>query len=679
MPAIAPFGTWSSPIEAADVAAAGVTPQWLDVVSGGPGTEGGSVWWAESRPAEGGRVALVRLGASGAVEDVLPAPWNVRNRLHEYGGRPWQVVGDTAGTGGAVDTGGTGGTGGTIVFTHWADQRIHARDVAGGPVRALTPEPDQPHGVRYGDLRPGLRGEVGEVWAVRETVVGSRRTDIARDLVAVGLDGAIRSLAATHHFMTAPQISPDGTRAAWLGWNHPAMPWDETEVCVAEIDASGTFGPHRVVLGGRGVSVCQLDWESATTLLALADPGGWWNLHRVDLQHAEGAAGSPVPVVPVEAELGGPMWKVGSRWSAQLGDGRHAVLASSRLAVLDEADGSCTPLAPELTSWSPTVAVHDGAVVGVAAGPRSELAVVRVDPADGTVTHLTPQPPLPPAEYLSVPEERTFRTSGGEDVPAYVYAPRNPDFAAPEGELPPYLVHVHGGPTGRNHPVLDLDFSYFTSRGIGVVAVDYGGSTGYGRRYRERLREQWGVVDVADCAAVAGALAAEGTLDPERVGIRGGSAGGFTSAASVTTADTAGTYRAATVKFPILDLSQWTGEGGETHDFESRYVDGLVGPLPETAQRYRARSPMHNLDNLAAAVLMLQGLEDEICPPEQAQRFVDALEGSGIPHAFLTFAGEQHGFRRAATIVTALEAELAFYGQVFGFATPGVAALELRR
>lgn len=662
MPAIAPFGTWPSPITAGDVAAAGVTPQWLDVVrdqdeSGGADRD--SVWWAEARPAEGGRVALVRARADGGAEDVLPQPWNVRNRLHEYGGRPWTVVGDM------------------LVFTHWDDQRIHARPLAGGvdggpgEVRALTPEPTVPHGLRYGDLHPG---PAGAVWAVRETVTGARRTDVTRDLVAVSRDGEVRSLAATHHFLTAPQLSPDGRHAAWLGWDHPAMPWDETTVCVAEVDGDGALGTPRVVAGGDGVSVCQLVWDTDGTLLALADPSGWWNLHRVPID--DGHAAGLAPLAPVEAELGGALWKTGARWLAPLGGGRYAVLASDRLAVLDAGAATLTPLAPELTAWSPSIAVVGGDVVGIAAGPHSENAVVRVRVNDGAVTHLTPQPDLPPAEYLSVPHERTFTTADGESVPAYVYPPCHPERVGPAEERPPYLVHAHGGPTGRNHAVLDLDFAYFTSRGIGVVAVDYGGSVGYGRRYRERLREQWGVVDVADCAAVARALAEEGTADPERIAIRGGSAGGFTSAASMTAT---GAYRAATIKFPILDLAQWTGHGGEVHDFESQYVYGLVGPLPETVERHRERSPMHRLESLAGPVLLLQGLDDEICPPDQAERFIDALAGSGIPHAYLPFEGEQHGFRTAATIVAALEAELAFYGQVFGFDTPGVAALELRR
>ncbi|OQO94752.1 acyl-peptide hydrolase [Saccharomonospora piscinae] len=645
MPTITPYGSWTSPISARDVAGAGTTPHWVDVVDG-------AVWWAESRPHENGRVALVRW-VDGAVQEMLPAPWSARNRVHEYGGRPWLLRGDT------------------LVFTHWDDQRLYALDLRAGPgaVTPLTAEPDTPQGVRFADLCPG---PPGEVWAVRETALGPGRADVARDLVAVPLSGGSpRPLAASHHFLTAPRLAPDGRHAAWLGWDHPAMPWDTTSLCVAEVLGDGTLGPHRVLAGDAATSVCQLDWDGPDALIAITDPGGWWVPHRINL---DGAAEA---LTGVEAELGGPLWKLGSRWTTPLGGGRHAVLTTHGLAVLDESTGAVSPVAEgELTAWTPTLARHGDAVVGVAAGPARRAAVVRVHPGDGTITDLTDPAPGPASTYLPEPRIRSFPAGDGSTVPAYVYPPANPDHTGPEGQRPPYLVHAHGGPTGRHHPALELDFAFFTSRGIGVVAVDYGGSTGRGRAYRERLRGGWGVVDVDDCAAVAQALVAEGLADPDRLAIRGGSAGGFTAAASATTR---GLYRAATAKYPILDLRPWTGDGGETHDFESRYVEGLVGPLPDTEGRYTARSPLHNLGGLAGPVLLLQGEQDEICPPEQAERFVAALRGSGVPHALVRFPGEQHGFRRAETMVTALETELAFYGHVFGFDTPGVPPVRLRR
>ena len=636
---IAPYGTWTSPIGAADAAAAGGGLQWVDL-------HAGRVWWAEGRPAEGGRVALVRDG-----RDLLPPPWNVRNRVHEYGGRPWVVL-DTP-------------DGERVVFTHWDDQRLYLFDPEDPRPTPISPEPDRRQGVRYADLTAGPGG--AEVWCVRESATGPARTDVRRELVAVPLDGsAPRVLAASHHFMSGPRLSPDGTHFAWIGWNHPDMPWDGTELCVAEVGSTA----HRVLAGGRREAVCQVEWEGRD-LLVLTDPDGWWNLYRVGLD------GSARNLAPCREELGGPMWRLGHRWFAALRPGRYVVLRSGVPAVLDEATGTVTDIETDLPVWSSQLAVHDGVLVGGAGGPRAEAAPVTLDLSTGELTRLGAHPaPLPPAEYLPVPVERVFTGPDGQDVPAYVYPPTNPDFAGPDDERPPYLVHVHGGPTGRSTAALDLDIAYFTSRGIGVVSVNYGGSTGYGRAFRERLREQWGVVDVNDCAAVAQALADEGTADGARLGIRGGSAGGWTSAASMTSVKT---YRCGMVAFPILDLRGWTGEGGETHDFESRYVEGLVGPWPQTAERYTERSPANRVDRLAGPVLLLQGLEDEICPPEQADRFVAALDGTGVPHAYLTFEGEQHGFRKAATITAALEAELSFYGQVFGFVPAGVPVLELRR
>ncbi|HEY0804839.1 MAG TPA: prolyl oligopeptidase family serine peptidase, partial [Pseudonocardiaceae bacterium] len=304
-------------------------------------------------------------------------------------------------------------------------------------------------------------------------------------------------------------------------------------------------------------------------------------------------------------------------------------------------------------------------------------AVIRLDLAADAAEDLTPQPDdLPDPAYLPEPVARTFTNPTGQHVPAWLYLPANPDFAAPDGEAPPLLVHVHGGPTGSFSPSFLPAVAFFTSRGFAVVGVNYGGSSGYGREFRERLREQWGVVDVVDCAAAAEALAREGTVDGPRLAIRGGSAGGWTSAASLTSTRT---YRCGTVMFPILDPQLWTEEGGQTHDFESRYLDGLIGTLPEHADRYAERSPARHAHELAGPVLMLQGLEDQICPPVQADLFMAGLADTGIPHAYLTFEGEQHGFRKAESIKAALAAELSFYGQVFGFTTPGVPTLELRR
>lgn len=638
-PRTAGHGAWQSPITAAQVAAADGRPGWVEL-------HGDDVLFTRPIPAQDGRVSLSRW-RDGEVTEVLDQPWSVRNRLHEYGGRPWTVVGDTA------------------VFTNWADQRIYAVDLTGGTPTPITAEPERRHGLRYGDLVAGV-GDT--VWCVRETVTGDAPTDIERHLVSVPLTGGEPTvITGSHHFMTAPKPNADGTRIAWLGWEHPAMPWNGTELCVAELFADGRAGEHRVVAGGPREAVCQVEWDGED-LLALTDPGGWWNLHRI------GPDGTSRNLAPCDAEIGGPLWQPGMRWFTRLSGGRVAVVRSGRLSVVDETAGTITdvPGLEELPTFVPALSADGNTVYGVAAGPRRKHAVVAVD-VTGDVRALTPQPAdLPPAEYLPVPVERVFTDADGHRIPAFVYPPTNPDFVAPQGELPPYVVHVHGGPTGASSPVLDLNFAYLTSRGIGVVAVNYGGSAGYGRAFRERLDEQWGVVDVEDCATVINQLAAEGTADAGRLAIRGGSAGGWTSAVAIATTKT---YRCATVMFPVIDLFRFAT--ADTHDFESQYTFGLVGTLPEHEQRYHDRSPVNHVDTIAGPVLMLQGLDDPVCPPDQAEAFITAMDGTGIPHAYLAFEGEQHGFRMAPNMIAATEAELSFYGQVFGF-TVDVAQVELR-
>ncbi|MFC0437895.1 prolyl oligopeptidase family serine peptidase [Kutzneria buriramensis] len=645
MVTIAPYGTWVSPLAAQDVAGAGGSIQWVD-------QHDGETWWAESRPEEGGRVVLMRAGKPGEQpRQVLAAPWNARNRVHEYGGKPWAFVG------------------GRIAFTHWNDQRVYlvdGDDPAAEP-RPISPEPPHEHWYRYTDLTASPDG--AEVWCVRETQLSAANVDVRRDLVALPLDGTqqARVLVASHHFMSAPQPSPDGRHVAWLGWNHPAMPWDGTELCVAELTEDGKVGEHRVIAGGPAEAVCQFRWESPETLLALTDPQGWWNLHRITLD------GTATNLAPCEEELGGPLWRLGSSWFAPLGNGRHAVIRGTALAVLDERSGTVTDVETDLPVWLGQISAADGVVVGIAGGPRDEEAVVRLDLSTGEASVLTVGEPLPlDPVYLPTPYEQVFTSPDGEKIPAFVYPPTNPDFVAPEGELPPYVVHVHGGPTGSVSGTLSLTVTYFTSRGIGVVAVNYGGSTGYGRRFRERLNGQWGVVDVQDCGAVATALADEGIADRARLAIRGGSAGGFTTAAALTMPSP---FACGNAMYPAVDMIAFAS--GETHDFESRYLDGLIGPLDTAREVYLERSPSERPDKLTGPILLLQGLEDEVCPPAHTEAFARAIDGSGIRHAYLGFAGEQHGFRRAETIKAALEAELSFYGQVLGFEPVDVPRLAL--
>ncbi|MEV7684423.1 LpqB family beta-propeller domain-containing protein [Streptomyces bungoensis] len=645
-----PYGSWPSPVDAALAAAHDGQPEWVGYV-------GDEVWWTEPRPAEGGRRALVRRTADGREEPVLPEPWNVRSRVIEYGGRPWAAV---AGDGGPL-----------VVFTHFADQRLYRWEPGGEP-RPLTPVSPVGDGLRWAE--PRVDPARGEVWCVLEEYTGDGPDDVRRVLAAVPLDGsaaedraAVRELTgARHRFVTGARLSPDGRRAAWLGWDHPRMPWDGTELLVGEVGEDGLLHEVRTVAGGPEESVAQADWSADGSLLYASDRGGWWNLYR-----------DGTPLCPREEEFAGPLWKLGLSWFAPLDNGLVAVLhgrGAAVLGILDPETGEVVDTAGPWTEFAPALAAHGGRVVAVGASSRTGYEVVELDTGTGRARAIGARhrDAVDPA-YYPRPRSRTFTGPGGREVHAHVYPPHHPDRTGPDGELPPYVVWAHGGPTSRVPMVLDLEIAYFTSRGIGVAEVNYGGSTGYGRAYRERLREQWGVVDVEDCAAVARALAEEGTADPDRLAIRGGSAGGWTTAASLTTTDL---YACGTISYPIFDLATWGP--GDTHDFESRYLESLVGPRAEVPERYAERSPTTHAHRLTAPFLLLQGLDDVICPPAQCDRFLARLRGRGVPHAYLTFAGEGHGFRRADTIVRALEAELSLYAQVFGLdPTPAVPKLEL--
>ncbi|SDN27825.1 Dipeptidyl aminopeptidase/acylaminoacyl peptidase [Streptomyces sp. cf386] len=671
------YGSWPSPIDAALAAAHEGRPEYVGFV-------GDEAWWTEPRPTEGGRRTLVRRRADGSEESVLAAPWNVRSRVVEYGGQPW------AGT--VVDGRPL------VVFVNFADQRLYRYEEGGEP-RPLTPLSVVGGGLRW--VEPQLRLGLGEVWCVLEEFTGEGPTDVRRVLAAVPLDGsaaedrdAVRELTDDRHrFVTGARLSPDGRRAAWLAWDHPRMPWDGTELLVADVGADGALGGPRTVVGGPEESIAQVDWAADGRLLYVSDRGGWWNLYRDD-----------EPLCPREEEFGGPLWKLGLRWFAPLESGLVAVVhgrGSTALGVLDPETGEIVDAAGPWTEFAPTLAVSGersemgvpppegwGRVVSVGASPRSAYEVVELDTRTGRsrVIGAAHDDAVDPA-YYPEPQIRTFTGPAGDDVHAHIYPPHNPGCMAPADTPPPYVVWAHGGPTDRAPLVLDLAIAYFTSRGIGVAEVNYGGSSGYGREYRNRLREQWGVVDVEDCAAVALALADEGTADRARLAIRGGSAGGWTAAASLTTTDV---YACGTIVYPILDLEGWGT--GETHDFESRYLETLVGPPPpsgrgdphlaslaEVPGRYAERSPTAHADRLTVPFLLLQGLDDVICPPAQCERFLARLEGHRVPHAYIAFEGEGHGFKRAETLIRVLESELSLYAQVFGLNPPGIPKLELAK
>jgi dipeptidyl aminopeptidase/acylaminoacyl peptidase len=613
-----PYGAWPSPITAAALVQS--TPAVADVA-----VDGGEVWWSESRPAEGGRVVLVRRDPGGSTIDALPAGFNARTRVHEYGGGAWCVAG------------------GVAWFANWDDQRVHRLDPGADP-RPITPEPAVRHGLRYADLV--VSGDGAELLCVRERHEGD--AEARNEIVAVPADGEgdVRVLVSGPDFVSSPRRAADG-RLAWVQWNHPDMPWDATELRV----------DGEVVAGGPGESVIQPEWGPDGRLYYLSDRSGWWNLYRDD-----------DPLAPMEAEIGGPQWVFGSRWYAVLDDGRIVASVTrdglDHLGVIEPGAGRVELLDTSFTSIGQLVAdgEADGdGVVAVAAGPATRPEPVRVG-LDGTVEVLRRSSPLDFDEaWFARPEPIDFPSGDGRPAHALLYRPVNPDVEPPDGERPPLLVLSHGGPTSAARPMLQLAVQFWTSRGFAVVDVNYGGSTGYGRAYRERLRGRWGIVDVEDCIAAARWCAEAGVVDPGRLAIRGGSAGGYTTLAALAFHDV---FAAGASHYGVADLAALARD---THKFESRYLDGLVGPWPEAEDVYRARSPIHHTDGLSCPLIIFQGLEDEVVPPDQAEMMVDALRRKGLPFAYLAFEGEQHGFRRAENIVRALEAELWFYGRVFGF------------
>lgn len=636
-PTAAPNGSWASPISAADLVA---STHPVD----GAAFVGEEVWWCELRSAEGGRYSIRRRDASGRVVDVLPAPWNARTRVHEYGGGAWTV---TAGR--------------VLVFAEFGDQRLYAL-AEGEEPRPLTPAG---HGFRFAELQ--VHGD--DVLAVRES--HGFRGGIGRDIVLVPLDGSaagdagsIRSLVSGSDFLAFPRISPGGSRLAWVAWNHPDMPWDSSVLRVRLLRPEGVRKAE-TVLGGAGESVLQPEWIDDSSLYAISDRSGWWNLYRIRAGAEAEPEAAPETVYQAEAEVGGPLWRLGSRWYLPLPDGRVAAVATlggDTLCLIDPGSGRSEELLLPFTSIA-VCDIRDERMLVLAGGEAVAGGLRMLDLTEGLPRVEDVRldvDGLPDPGYLPRIEQAVFRGNGRE-VHALVCEPRNPEFTGMPGESAPFVAFVHGGPTAHVKPVLNLTRAYFTSRGIGVVDVNYGGSSGYGREYRERLRGQWGVVDVEDVETVVLGLVDAGRADPARLAIEGGSAGGWTVLAALTRGDV---FAAGVSYYGVAELSEFVNE---THDFESRYVDGLVGPLPEAAALYEERAPLSHVDRLRAPVLLLQGLADPIVPPAQAERFRDALVARGIPHAYVAYEGESHGFRRAETIIHARQSELSFYGQVFGF------------
>ncbi|HKO98164.1 MAG TPA: prolyl oligopeptidase family serine peptidase [Pyrinomonadaceae bacterium] len=626
---IKPYGSWKSPITSDLIVkgSIGLTQPTID---------GTDVYWVEMRPTEGGRNVIVRLDSSGVISDVTPPAFNARTRVHEYGG------GDYAANKGSV------------YFSNFSDQRVYVQQHASEP-RAITPAA----GMRYSDYIVDQSRR--RLICVREdhTVAGS---EAVNTLVSLNLtdnpDGG-RILVSGGNFYSTPRQSPDHSRLSWITWNHPNMPWDGSDLWTANIADDGSLENMERRAGGVDESIFQPEWSPEGVLYFVSDRNGFWNLYRL------GDSGTVEPVCEMRAEFGMPQWGFGM--SSYAFESRERIVCSfvekgiCRLGSIDTSTKQLTRIETQYTDIR-YVRATAGRAVMRAASPTEAAAIVAFDFEDHRFEVLRRSNALEiDGGYFSTPQPIEFPTENGATAHAFFYSPVNRDYRAPEGELPPLLVQSHGGPTAAASTAASLSIQYWTSRGIAVLDVNYGGSAGFGRKYRERLRGKWGIVDVDDCANGARYLVERGLVDSERLMITGGSAGGYTTLCALTFRDT---FNAGASHYGVSDAEALAQE---THKFESRYLDGLMGPYPEKREIYFERSPINFTDRLSCPVIFFQGLDDKVVPPNQAEVMVNALKAKGIPVAYIPFEGEQHGFRQAKNIKRALDGELYFYSQVFGF------------
>ncbi len=641
-----PYGAWKSPITSDLIVAQ--TTMLSDVR-----IDGDQFYWLEGRPQEQGRNVIVRAGPDGVITDVTPAGFNVRTRVHEYGGASWLAAG------------------GTFIFSNFADQRLYLQRAGQADPEPLTPAPSPSSaggkggGWRYGD---GVLDHGRQRWiGVREDHSGEGEPVNAIVAIDLGDPGASpgRVLAGGHDFFCSARLSPDGNQMLWLAWDHPNMPWNGTTLYLADIDAGDATPGIRIIAGGVDESVFQPEWSpDGKEIVFVSDRTGWWNLYAYDI-----AAATTRPLCPMAAEFGMPQWILGMSTYAFC-DRRRIVCAYTttglgQLATLDLATGTLQAIETGFTEFGSVRA--DGSRVGFRAGaPDRPTSIVTLDLQSGQyrilkqATDLLDRPELHIARFLAKVEPVEFPTSGGKTAFGLFYPPHNPDYRGGADERPPLLVKCHGGPTSSASSTLNLGIQFWTSRGIAVLDVNYGGSTGFGREYRDRLKLNWGIVDVDDCVNAAEYLAQQGRVDAKRVVISGGSAGGYTTLAALAFRDF---FQGGASYYGVSDA---TALARDTHKFESRYLDWLIGPFPEMEQRYRERSPACHADRLSKPVIFFQGAEDAVVPPNQTEVMVEALRRKGNAVGYFLFTGEQHGFRQADNIKRCLDAELAFYAvQVF--------------
>jgi dipeptidyl aminopeptidase/acylaminoacyl peptidase len=623
--AIAQPGTWSSPITPEMLSQAGISLGFTQ-------TFHDDLFWDESRPSENGRNVVV----SRKHGDILPAPWSASTRVHEMGGLSWLVCDwkDKAG----------------LLFAEKTDQRIYWKPVGGNP-EPVTQESAPGTLARYSDFL--VRGS--EIWCVREITEGANTN---RDLIAISGSNQIRVIDSTSHFYAHLALSPDQKQLAWISWEHPQMPWDGTELRIAQIDASGNLTDQTVCAGSITEAVNSPVWSSNGNLYYISDASGFWNVWELDRNQTKRQ------IVSESAEWAHPIWLAGTHLLRILdsGDlvGIHGSPAHEKIAIVDSESGSWRDLDSELTNFA-HLSVYQDHIYAIGGGPKtlSALLELKVDNSASPVTISEVLAPID-QEFLPVAQALTFPSENGRTVHAFMSAATNPDYKS--DELPPVIITVHGGPTGNTNGVASIKRAFFTSRGFTVVDVDYGGSTGYGRAYRETLKGQWGVVDTEDILAVVAGLVAGGLANPNQILIRGGSAGGYAVLNGLVHSKA---FAAGANYYGVAELTMLAQD---THDFESRYLDSLIGPYPERKDLYIERSPLTHADNLSSPLIIFQGADDPIVPPSQSQAFRDACIKNGIKHKYFEFEGESHGFRKSQTITTCAIEELKFFGEVLGFA-----------
>ena len=626
-PHIAPFGSWKSPITA-DAILAG------SIGLGAVAIDGNDLYWTESRPTEKGRNVLVKRDRNGTTVDLTPATFNVRTRVHEYGGGSFLIEK------------------GTTYFVNFRDQRIYTQSLNTEP-KALTPESQK----RYADfILDSSRNRL--ITVCEDHASDSQEPD--NFLASIDLEtGEIKTLVSGNDFYSSPRLSPNQSQLSWITWEHPNLPWDSTQLWLAEINSTGELENIRRIAGqSQSESISEPKWSPDGILYFSSDRNNWWNLYRYHQGNIES-------IYPMEAEFAYPHWVFGlSTYTFVNAEKIICTYTQNGRWYLAEIDLKNQELIPIETPFSNiTSLISNGKIaLFIGSSPTTSSAVISLDleTKDWTILKQSSELSLD-ARYLSVPEALTFPTENGLTAHAWYYPPKNPDYQAPETDLPPLLVKSHGGPTAAAGNSLSLKIQYWTSRGFAYLDVNYGGSTGYGRAYRQRLDHQWGIVDVDDCVNGAKFLVKEGKADPNKLAISGGSAGGYTTLAALTFRQT---FKAGASHYGVSDLEALATD---THKFEARYLDRLIGPYPEEQELYKTRSPINYTDQLACPVVFFQGLEDKVVPPNQAEMMVEALKQKGLPVAYVPFPEEQHGFRIAANIKRALEGELYFYSRIFGF------------